>query len=149
MVSVFEKPEGSINRIDRHVGERLRLRRRMLGLPQEELAKALEVGVAEFQKYELGHSRITAGALFLLCQKLDVPMAWFFIGYDDGAEHNLAEQASLETRRSELDVLLGRASQPVREQIMLLAQILIEQDEARERLLVHGQQVLGQQGCLD
>jgi transcriptional regulator with XRE-family HTH domain len=67
-------------RIDRHVGERIRLRRTELGLTQEQLAEALGVSYQQIQKYETGANRISAGRIFEISRKLAVDIAYFFGG---------------------------------------------------------------------
>jgi transcriptional regulator with XRE-family HTH domain len=66
------------NAVDQHVGDRLRLRRRLLGLSQQELAARLGLALQQVQKYENGANRISASRLYQLCQVLEVPVAWFF-----------------------------------------------------------------------
>ena len=56
----------------------MRLRRRLLGLSQEELASRLGLALQQVQKYESGANRISASRLYQLCQVLEVPVAWFF-----------------------------------------------------------------------
>lgn len=67
-------------RIDRHVGERIRLRRTELGLTQEQLAEALGVSYQQIQKYETGANRISAGRIFEISRKLAVDIGHFFAG---------------------------------------------------------------------
>jgi transcriptional regulator with XRE-family HTH domain len=101
----------------------------MLDISQAELAKAIELSVAEIQKFELGHSRISAGTLYVFCAKLDVPMAWFFVGYTENQHERDDERRNSDKLRHELALLMNRASGPVQEQIVSLTQLLVEQDE--------------------
>ncbi len=64
--------------IDIHVGSRLRLRRNLLGLTLQTLAKAVGVSYQQLQKYEWGVNRIGASRLFYLSHVLDVPVSFFF-----------------------------------------------------------------------
>ncbi len=73
-------------RVDRHVGEKVRQRRTLLGLTQEQLAVALEISYQQIQKYETGANRISAGRLFEIAQKLDTDVAYFFAGLEEGSE---------------------------------------------------------------
>jgi transcriptional regulator with XRE-family HTH domain len=66
--------------IDQQVGNRVRLRRLMLGWSQSELGKALEVSFQQVQKYEKGTNRIGASRLQNLAEILQVPVAFFFEG---------------------------------------------------------------------
>lgn len=79
--------------IDRHVGERLRMRRVMTGKSQTELAAALGITFQQVQKYEKGANRISPGKLVLAGRFLDAAPTFFFEGApgqkgatrDDGA----------------------------------------------------------------
>ena len=66
------------NPIDIHVGARVRLRRNLLGLTLQTLAKAVGVAYQQLQKYERGVNRIGASRLFNLSRVLDVPISYFF-----------------------------------------------------------------------
>ena len=64
--------------VDEHVGKRLRLRRNLLGLSQDELAKRLGLTSQLIQKYEAGETRISASRLYAIAVQLAVPITWFF-----------------------------------------------------------------------
>ncbi len=68
--------------IDKHVGRRLRWRRRELKFSQESLAERLGVTFQQIQKYERGANRISAGRLFELAKVLDTTISYFFQGAD-------------------------------------------------------------------
>lgn len=72
--------------VDHHVGARIRERRTMLGLSQQQLAKMIGVTYQQAHKYERGLNRISAGRLFEIAQVLDVPVSYFFEGLQAGAE---------------------------------------------------------------
>ncbi len=76
---------GGPHPIDVHVGFRLRLRRNLLGLTLQTLAKAVGVTYQQLQKYERGVNRIGASRLFNLSQVLDVPISFFFEGLSPAA----------------------------------------------------------------
>jgi transcriptional regulator with XRE-family HTH domain len=63
---------------DRFVGQRLRQGRRELGLTQDGLAALLGVTFQQIQKYEAGHSRLSAGRLLEIAQALGRPVSWFY-----------------------------------------------------------------------
>ncbi|GAN77121.1 helix-turn-helix domain-containing protein [Acidisphaera rubrifaciens] len=65
---------------DRHVGSRIRERRVMLGLSQQQLAQMIGVTYQQAHKYERGLNRISAGRLYEIAQVLNVPISWFFEG---------------------------------------------------------------------
>src|SRR4051794_18368186 len=64
--------------VDIHVGSRVRLRRTLLGLSQDKLARAIGVSFQQLQKYERGTNRISASRLYALSKVLGVGIAWFF-----------------------------------------------------------------------
>jgi transcriptional regulator with XRE-family HTH domain len=66
--------------IDVHLGKRLRRRRRLLGLTQQQLAGACGVRFQQIQKYECGANRISAARLWQLSEALEVPVGYFFDG---------------------------------------------------------------------
>jgi len=66
--------------IDLHVGKRLRRRRRLLGMTQQDLAGQVGVRFQQIQKYECGANRITASRLYDLSVALNVSVQYFFDG---------------------------------------------------------------------
>lgn len=74
------RPVPRANDADRHVGLRIRERRIMLGLSQQQLAQMIGVTYQQAHKYERGLNRISAGRLFEIAQVLGVPISWFFEG---------------------------------------------------------------------
>ena len=66
--------------IDLHLGRRLRRRRRLLGLTQQQLALQVGIRFQQIQKYECGANRISAARLWQLAQVLDVPVNYFYDG---------------------------------------------------------------------
>jgi len=68
------------NSTDLHIGQRLRHRRWLLGMTQQDLAKAIGVRFQQIQKYESGANRISAARLFDLASALSVPVAFFYVG---------------------------------------------------------------------
>ena len=69
--------------IDRYVGARMRERRIMLGLTQQQLAELIGVTYQQAHKYEKGINRIAAGRLFTIAQALGVEVSYFFSGIGD------------------------------------------------------------------
>lgn len=64
--------------VDIHVGQRLKQRRRLLGLSQVKLGERLGLTFQQIQKYERGINRLGASRLFATAQILDVPVGYFF-----------------------------------------------------------------------
>lgn len=80
------------NEIDLHVGKRLRRRRRLLGLTQQQLAESIGIRFQQIQKYECGANRVTASRLYELSVSLNVPVGYFFEGLETVAESASAPQ---------------------------------------------------------
>ena len=68
----------SSNSIDRHVGSRIRMRRKMLTMSQTKLADALGISFQQVGQYEKGTYRIGASRLHHIAQILQVPVTFFF-----------------------------------------------------------------------
>jgi transcriptional regulator with XRE-family HTH domain len=66
--------------IDVHLGRRLRRRRRLLGLTQQQLAGACGVRFQQIQKYECAANRMSAARLWQLAEVLQVPVSYFYEG---------------------------------------------------------------------
>src|ERR1700687_5717384 len=65
---------------DKHVGSRVRMRRMILGMSQENLGDALGLTFQQVQKYEKGTNRIGASRLQQISHILQVPVSFFFAG---------------------------------------------------------------------
>ena len=87
------------NDIDLHLGRRLRRRRRLLGLTQQQLAVSVGIRFQQIQKYECGANRISAARLWQLAEALEVPVSYF---YDGVAEAQARAEAAAEPRSGEV-----------------------------------------------
>jgi transcriptional regulator with XRE-family HTH domain len=76
------KPVNRANDTDRHVGARIRERRIMLGLSQQQMADLIGVTYQQAHKYERGINRISAGRLYEISQVLGVPVGYFYEGLE-------------------------------------------------------------------
>lgn len=96
------------NDIDTHLGKRLRRRRRLLGLTQQQLASAVGVRFQQIQKYECGANRISAARLWQLSEALEVPVGYFYDGLSDVRRENTGEPAEggeMFARKETLDLI--------------------------------------------
>lgn len=66
--------------VDEHIGQRVQLRRLMMGLSQKDLAQICGVTFQQIQKYESAGNRISASRLFELSTALETPISFFFKG---------------------------------------------------------------------
>lgn len=94
--------KGKADYIDSHVGKRLKRRRILLGMSQQDLGDAVKVSIQQIQKYEKATNRIASGKLFSLAQLLQVPVTYFFDQDDEQTNLGFAEeQAAFETNESQ------------------------------------------------
>lgn len=110
--------------IDRHVGGRMRERRIMLGLTQQQMADLIGVTYQQAHKYEKGINRIAAGRLYHVAKALGVDVSFFFEGIENGDEFKPTPQ-----QRMLLELARNFISLPNRrhqEAICMLARSLAE-----------------------
>lgn len=74
--------------VDEHIGQRVQLRRVMMGLSQKDLAKICGVTFQQIQKYESAGNRISASRLFELSTALETPVSFFFSGLPGNMPEN-------------------------------------------------------------
>jgi transcriptional regulator with XRE-family HTH domain len=80
-------PVGQPNPVDVHVGQRLRMRRTLLGMSQTQIGEAVGLTFQQVQKYERGTNRVSASRLFDFSRVLNVSISYFF----DEMEGSVAE----------------------------------------------------------
>lgn len=68
--------------VDELVGKRVRLRRSLLKLTQEDLAELCSLSPQQVHKYERGYNRMSAKRLVEFASALNIPVAWFFDGIE-------------------------------------------------------------------
>lgn len=68
--------------VDVHVGKRIRHRRWMVGMTQQQLAEKVGIKFQQIQKYETGMNRVSASRLWDVAATLSVPVSFFFEGLD-------------------------------------------------------------------
>jgi transcriptional regulator with XRE-family HTH domain len=94
--------------IDLHLGKRLRARRRLLGLTQQQLAIVVGVRFQQIQKYECGANRVSAARLWQLAEVLSVPIGYFYDGLESGnpnAPSARASEVEVMAREESLDLI--------------------------------------------
>ena len=80
-------PKKQANPIDIQVGNRVRIRRMLIGMSQERLGDLLGLTFQQVQKYEKGVNRIGAGRLFEMSRILNVPVDFFYEGVNAAPAH--------------------------------------------------------------
>lgn len=66
--------------VDVHVGARVKQRRLLRGLSQEQLGTSLGLTFQQVQKYEKGTNRISSSRLWEIASILGVPISFFYDG---------------------------------------------------------------------
>jgi transcriptional regulator with XRE-family HTH domain len=74
--------------VDVHVGKRIRHRRWMVGMTQQQLAEKVGIKFQQIQKYETGMNRVSASRLWDISEALDVPVSFFFEGIEEHRQSN-------------------------------------------------------------
>ena len=69
--------------VDVHVGKRIRHRRWLIGMTQQQLAEQVGIKFQQIQKYETGANRVSASRLWDIAEALDIPVSFFFEGISD------------------------------------------------------------------
>ena len=72
--------------VDVHVGQRIRQRRWMVGMTQQQLADKVGIKFQQIQKYETGANRIPVNRLLQIARALDVDIKCFFDGIATGTQ---------------------------------------------------------------
>lgn len=119
--------------IDLHVGKRLKQRRVLTGTSQEKLADALGITFQQIQKYENGSNRMGASRLYQVGKVLDVPVAFFFEGFQTTvpqSETPAALQAAEETPEIDDDVMTRRETLE-----LVKAYYAITNEDTRKKML--------------
>jgi transcriptional regulator with XRE-family HTH domain len=78
--------EAGPNPIDRHVGLRIRLRRKELGISQEKLAESIGLTFQQVQKYERAANRVSASKLWEVARALETSISYFYEGLPTDGE---------------------------------------------------------------
>lgn len=72
--------------VDVHVGKRIRHRRWLVGMTQQQLAESVGIKFQQIQKYETGANRVSASRLWDIADALDVDVSFFFEGLEQEGE---------------------------------------------------------------
>ena len=111
--------------VDVHVGKRIRHRRWMIGMTQQQLAEKVGIKFQQIQKYETGMNRVSASRLWDIARAVDVPVSFFFEGLEDGQVHDAVEDDILADKEA-LQLVRAYYAMPEaqRRQIFELARVL-------------------------
>ena len=103
---------------NKHLGNKLKLRRLALGLTQTKVAKAINVTFQQIQKYEKGTNGVSSNRLMQLSQFLKVPIIYFFEDYKEFKDVNLSEEINDDLNYSFLSRTFSSLSKAQKEKIL-------------------------------
>ncbi len=120
--------------VDVHVGKRVRHRRWMVGMTQQQLGDIVGIKFQQIQKYETGMNRISASRLWDIAQALDVSISFFFEGFEtetapaEAAAPQEAQRGDLLADKEALELVRSYYSIPEaqRRRLFDLARVLSE-----------------------
>ena len=137
MTDVFHTDAGTRDGphpIDRHVGLRIRMRRKEMSFSQEKLAEALGLTFQQVQKYERGANRVSASKLWEVAQALKTSVSYFYEGLAEnpgdapqGLAAPSAQEFLLTNEGMELAGSFPKIARPrVRRKILELVRAMVE-----------------------
>jgi transcriptional regulator with XRE-family HTH domain len=129
------------NPIDLHVGARIRMRRKILGVSQERLAEDLGLTFQQVQKYERGANRVSASKLYEIAKSLQSSVGYFFEGLADTTGDGMSEGGEafvhdflMTPEGLELAALFPRITRAkVRRRILELVRSMAEEEAAGDK----------------
>lgn len=114
--------------VDVHVGKRIRQRRWLTGMTQQQLANQVGIKFQQIQKYETGANRVSASRLWDIADTLEVPVSFFFEGIEAEAttEPSAKVPADIMGDKEALDLVRSYYSIPEnqRRRLFELARVL-------------------------
>ncbi|SEK97358.1 helix-turn-helix domain-containing protein [Roseovarius nanhaiticus] len=94
--------------VDVHVGKRIRHRRWLVGMTQQQLAESVGIKFQQIQKYETGANRVSASRLWDIAASMEVDVGFFFEGVEAGqaaADAAAASPTKMPARGGPADLL--------------------------------------------
>jgi transcriptional regulator with XRE-family HTH domain len=132
------------NPTDKHVGSRVRMRRKMLAMSQTKLGDALGVTFQQVQKYEKGTNRIPSSRLQQISLILQVPVVFFFEGAASAPQIPMALIDAFVSDSSGLRLIgafMRIDNVALRRRIVMLVQKIADDAHFRNRRVSHQRRV--------
>jgi transcriptional regulator with XRE-family HTH domain len=119
----LSKRARSTHALELHVGQRIRQRRIMLGMTQQQLAREVGITYQQAHKYESGINRVSAGRLYQIAQVLQVDPNYFYENLREESPRplNPRERISLDLARSFAKIRSDRRQEAVAHLVRSLA----------------------------
>jgi transcriptional regulator with XRE-family HTH domain len=114
--------------VDAHVGKRIRHRRWMVGMTQQQLADKVGIKFQQIQKYETGMNRVSASRLWDVADALGVAISFFFEGLGEGQAAAASAQMDMMSDKEALELVRSYYAIPEaqRRRLFDLARVLSE-----------------------
>ncbi len=114
--------------VDAHVGQRVRQRRWMVGMTQQQLGNKVGIKLQQIQKYETGMNRVSASRLWDIASALGVSVSFFYEGLEGHNAHPSPAHGDILTDKEALDLVRAYYSipEPQRRRLFDLARVLSE-----------------------
>ena len=114
--------------VDVHVGQRVRQRRWMLGMTQQQLGDEVGIKFQQIQKYETGANRVSASRMWDIATALEVPVAFFFEGLEGQVDNSGDARGDVLTDKEANELVRAYYSIPEtqRRRLFDLARVLSE-----------------------
>ncbi|MBD3765371.1 MAG: helix-turn-helix transcriptional regulator [Rhodobacterales bacterium] len=114
--------------VDAHVGKRIRHRRWMIGMTQQQLADQVGIKFQQIQKYETGMNRVSASRLWDIAEAMGVSIGFFFEGLESAPSSGRAAEADMMGDKEALELVRTYYSIPEaqRRRLFDLARVLSE-----------------------
>ena len=103
---------------NKHLGNKLKLRRLALGLTQTKVAKAINVTFQQIQKYEKGTNGVSSNRLMQLSNYLKVPITYFFEDFKNFNDIKTSQEDNDDLNYSFLSKTFSSLSKPQKEKIL-------------------------------
>ncbi|KEO61381.1 helix-turn-helix domain-containing protein [Thioclava indica] len=112
--------------VDVHVGKRIRHRRWMIGMTQQQLADHVGIKFQQIQKYETGMNRVSASRLWDIADAVDVPISFFFEGLSEDSVAQPAVEGDILSDKEALALVRSYYAMPEaqRRRLFDLAKVL-------------------------
>lgn len=110
--------------VDVYVGKRIRHRRWMIGMTQQQLADKVGIKFQQIQKYETGVNRVSASRLWDIAHAVDVPVSFFFEGLHEEAVSKVEGDLLADKEALQLVKAYYSIPESQRRQIFELARVL-------------------------
>jgi transcriptional regulator with XRE-family HTH domain len=112
--------------VDAHVGKRIRHRRWMVGMTQQQLADKVGIKFQQIQKYETGMNRVSASRLWDVADALGVTISFFFEGLSETQSAAMLAQGDMMADKEALELVRSYYSIPEaqRRRLFDLARVL-------------------------